>query len=528
MLVSNNSLLNILLPKDNTSLKDVLKQADSSTLEQMVKNKSVNINDILKNLFDDIRNGTKSNHTIENILKNSPIFKDLGSFSNSLSLILEDIDENTNLQKFKPILENMFKNIKDLDASSLKEQLNKSGVFLEAKIAQNINQSDISNTNTQKVLNEIENLIKDTKTPQSQQIKELIQKVIESKDSTQQTINLKNLSNSLYNLSSNLLNLTNQLTKSINEGSLLESKMINDPNNINNNLKNQINIDIKDLLNQIKIELSQNSQNKNTIDILNNLLKVSDLFSQNLNSVNKPLLTTDISNFTSNLSSNLNTLLLSLKENNLNLEFQNNILKSKNTIESIIKESLSNPNTIRNESNSISNDMKSVLLQMQEEISQKTDTKSQEILKQVERLLTQIEYHQLTSLSTNSNYIYLPFFWDMLEDGSIDIKETDDEKFYCQINLTLKDFGKVDLMMSMYDTNKIDLTISAQREHFKIAVRDNLQSLKKALNDINLIPVNIKLLDLKEDSEKTSINKKTEAFVNQYNNQISTIIDIRA
>jgi len=82
--------------------------------------------------------------------------------------------------------------------------------------------------------------------------------------------------------------------------------------------------------------------------------------------------------------------------------------------------------------------------------------------------------------------------------------------------------------MSMYDTNKIDLTIYAQREHFKIAVRDNLQNLKKALNDIDLIPVNIKLLDLKEDKEKTDIDKKTDAFVNPYSDQITTNIDIRA
>ena len=79
MIVSNNTLLNILLPNDNKVLKDVLKEADTKSLEQMIKNNSTSVNDVLKELFDNIKNGTKSNTTIENILKNSNIFKDLGN-----------------------------------------------------------------------------------------------------------------------------------------------------------------------------------------------------------------------------------------------------------------------------------------------------------------------------------------------------------------------------------------------------------------------------------------------------------------
>jgi len=41
----------------------------------MVKNSSTSINDVLTELFDDIKNGTKSNTTIENILKNPTILK---------------------------------------------------------------------------------------------------------------------------------------------------------------------------------------------------------------------------------------------------------------------------------------------------------------------------------------------------------------------------------------------------------------------------------------------------------------------
>ncbi|MGB1227420.1 MAG: flagellar hook-length control protein FliK, partial [Poseidonibacter sp.] len=241
--------------------------------------------------------------------------------------------------------------------------------------------------------------------------------------------------------------------------------------------------------------------------------------------------------FTSNFASNLNTLLMSMKNDLINLSTnqnnnnaQNSLLKVIDKIEVILKENLLNPNMqtmSKNEATTLSNDMKSILLQMSDDLASKTDVKSQEMFRQVDKMITQIEYHQLLSHSGNSNSVYVPFLWDMLEDGSINMKKTEEEKFYCQINLTLKDFGKVDLMMAMYDKNKIDISIYAQRDHFKNAVKENLQSLKKALNDVDLIPVNIKLLDLKEENEKTDLDKQTEAFVNPYNNQNSSSVDIR-
>ena len=136
---------------------------------------------------------------------------------------------------------------------------------------------------------------------------------------------------------------------------------------------------------------------------------------------------------------------------------------------------------------------------------------------------------QLTSLVSNSNFVYIPFFWEMLEDGTVEIKEKKEDKFFCQIKLTLKDFGKIDLMLSMYDENKLDMTIYAQREHFKVTLRDNLQKLKLALNEANIIPMNVKLLDMKEESENKE-QKPTNVYQNNYNNDFitSSRIDIKA
>ncbi|MAD42543.1 MAG: flagellar hook-length control protein FliK [Arcobacter sp.] len=663
MLVADNPLLNILIPKDNKALKTVLKEADTKTLQQMPQNKSSSASEVLKNLFDQVKSGGKSNSTIENMIKNSSLFKDLGSFSKSTTTLLNQIDSNSNLAKFKPLLENFLKDIKNLDANSLKEQLGKSGVFLESKIAQNTQKGTTLNAGLDKLLNQIQNIIKDVNSPQSKQISDLITKLVEPNSqtsNTNQVSNMKSLVSLLQNLSTsladkgtqNLSNLTNQLNSLVNKGSLIESKIQN--TQVQNSLvlesKNTLSIQTKDLLVQIKNEvLSNNPQNqtKNLLSQIDSLINSNDLFAKNdkliepkallnqlinsndiknaantnsnistlvlnlknianeitnleqkvLNSQtivndksslidnlkqnlgqlktelsnlpnidNKTLnqviskleniqtlftklenpvsnlqtnIANNISTFTNNFTSNLSTLLMSLKEDITNLSsnqnnsnIQNNLLKVIDKIENILRENIATvnlgQNPAKNETSQISNDMKSVLLQMQDDLASKTDAKSQEMFKQVDKMLTQIDYHQLLSHTGNSNNVYVPFLWDMLEDGSINMKKVDEEKFYCQINLTLKDFGKVDLMLAMYDKNKIDLTIHAQREHFKVAVKDNLKNLKKALNDVDLIPVNIKLLDLKEESEKTQVEKRTDAFVNPYNNQNTTSVDIRA
>lgn len=563
MLVSNGSLLNILLPNNNKVLNDVLKEADSKNLEQMVKSStsSTSASTILKELFTSLKDGTKSNSTIENMLKNSATFKELGNVSTNLSSLVDELSTDENLQKFKPVLENFLKDVKNIDANALKEQIKNSGIFLESKLSQT------PNSKLENVLTQLQNLVKDINTPQAKQVNELIDKLLQniktqtntntqvSQNSTatnEFTNNLKTLTSSLQNLNNslnptqtqNLSNLANQLKSLINEGTLVESKIENSTKltdkttNLTNNttLKDSINLQTKELLTQIKNDIIQNPnmiQNKNILPMIDNLLKMDNLFSKNdtiQNFLANSNSSANLSTFTSNFASNLSPLLTTLKEsleslNPNNTHLQNHLTKLVDKVEHIIQDLATTPNGKLD--TKVSEDMKTVLLQMQDELASKTDPKSLEVAKQVDRLLTQIDLHQLTSLVSNSNYVYLPFFWEMLEDGSIEMKQKDEEKFFCQINLTLKDFGKVDLMLGLYDKNKLDLTIYAQREHFKTAIRENMQQLKIALNSVELIPVNVKLLDMKEDNKESS--KPTQTYINNYNNKdLSSGIDIRA
>ena len=565
MLISNGSALNILLANNNRVLNDALKEADNKTLNNLLKQDSSNsssstntaASSILKEVLNSIKDGTKSNSSLENILKNSTAFKDLGNLSSNLSSLLESIKDDESLQKFKPLLENFLKNIKDVTADNLKEQIKNSGIFLENKLSSN------PNAKLENLLQNISNLLKTIDTPEAKNSSQIIDNILKNipKDgsfkSSEVLNNLKTLVSSLQNLSSSLNsnqtqtlnNLANELKNFIQNGVMIESKTENlvpktqtqtpqteDVNIENTQIKNLINNQVKELLTQIKQDLTQNQniiQNKNILPLIDKLISLPDLFSKSeaiLNSVQN----SNISNFSNNFATNLNPLLTALKEslqaiNPKNIEIQNQINSLIKKVENIIQEYTNNNLDNPKDNQKLDNDFKSILLKMQDEVAQKTDIKSQDSLKTINNLLTQIDMQQLTSLVSNSNFVYIPFFWEMLEDGTVEIKEKKEDKFFCQIKLTLKDFGKIDLMLSMYDENKLDMTIYAQREHFKVTLRDNLQKLKLALNEANIIPMHIKLLDMKEESENKE-QKPTNVYQNNYNNDFitSSRIDIKA
>lgn len=583
MLIGESTALNILLANNNKVLNDVLKEADSKLFETIVKQDpklQTTAKEVINELFANLKDGSKSTTTIENILKNSTIFKELGNVSSNLlnlKNVLQEFDTNNNLSKFKPLIENLSKNIKDLDLTNLKEQIKNSGIFLENKLA------NTQNVKIENALKDIQNLLKTIQTPITKQVNEQITKILQDIQNPKSVINqtLQNtqniqkepilnnpLANSLKTLTQNLqilgenlspkefenlTNLTKELKNAINQSSIVESKFENNTTtktaqtvqnqNISTQtpqeiaVKEQITNETKQLLIQIKDEVLKNPtlvQNKNILPIIDNLLKMENLFIKNdflqnmadFKQLNQALAQNNINTFSNNFASNLSPLLTTLKEslNNLSnpniLNIQNHLAKTINKVEHII----SNLETQIDEKVSPKDDMKTVLLQLKEELSAKTDAKSAEILKQVDKILTQIDFYQLNSLISNSNYVYVPFFWEMLEDGSINIKKAEDDKFYCQINLSLKDFGKVDLMLGLYDKNKMDLTIYAQRDHFKTAIRENIKDLKIALNSVDIIPVNIKLLDMKENIEDTP----TSSYINNtFNQNVNSGIDIK-
>lgn len=645
MLVSNNNLLKILLPSNNKVLNDALKQADVKTLSN-IKNGEVTVEDILKNLFNQAKVGAKTNSSIETLLKNSTVFKDLGSFSKNIESLLKNPTNNETIQKFKPLLENFLKNLTNLDEKSLKSSLDKSGIFLESKMLAAAEAKTSLPKNLENLLNQIKTILKDIELPQAKNISQLIDKILSQnkkgqeanlsenvkdlKTLTQQlntigkslqnkqtanleqlTSNLKNISNQIqltqskidngsvnqietliHNKTENLaktkdllLNLkgeilqnnnipnkqtlltqidnllqskefTTKTTSTLNNNILPQDKQFSETisnlknvlsslqnrqivsteriENILQNLssqiqtnpvKNEVQSQIKDLLLNLKNEilLDKNIPNKQAVlTQLDNLLQNKNLDSTSL----KPL----INNLSSNLDSLIKNLKTTIEQMNLGNTNQNSFEKINKTLvrlEQTIENFTQNLNRNekpQNSSTTLQNDMKTVLLKMQEELVNNPDAKVAENSKQIDKIITQIEYHQLLSLVSNSNNVYIPFIWDILEDGSISMREGKDEKFYCEINLNLKEFGETRLLLGLYDKNKLDLTVYASKEHFKKAIQENIYKLKRALNSVELIPVNIHILNF--ENEKKEEVKKTDIYT-QNSDNLGFGIDIK-
>ncbi|MGZ8546335.1 MAG: flagellar hook-length control protein FliK [Sulfuricurvum sp.] len=188
----------------------------------------------------------------------------------------------------------------------------------------------------------------------------------------------------------------------------------------------------------------------------------------------------NMGNFTENLKSLLSTLKAepSLAPKLSQLE---GYLQHITTVDAAnLKEKMSNSGVF---------DVKAQLLTLGEEIQESHPNAQSKI----DQLLTQIDYHQLLSHLNNSNSLYFPFAWDQMEKGSLSLKKGKKDKFYCEINLTLKEYGEMDLMMGLYSENQLDIQIQTQQENFKTLLQDNLENLRNLLMNAGLSPRQIRI-----------------------------------
>jgi hypothetical protein len=478
-----------------------------SNIDKILKTDTINLQD-LKTISSSLETLTKSN--------SNPNLNNLSNQLKNLIVNNETIEENFNLITSK---ENILTQTKDV-LFQLKHELQ--------------NNKTISNSQT--ILKQIDNLIlnnnlfsKNTELIEPKQLLNQLVNLDEIKTATTQNSNISNLVNNLKDLTDKITNLENKILSNTPVGEQ----------------KNILTQNIKEALTSLKNELLSN----NTIDskianqVIDKLLNIQNLFSkielpQDLRALQQTIQaqSPNLTNFQSLFSSNIDNLILNLKEaiinsstnpNNLNL--QQTILKNVEKLETLLNNfplDSNKLNTKESLQNNIQNDLKTVLLQMQDDLSSKTDPKSIDTLKHVDKMVTQIEYFQLLSISSNSNSVYIPFLWDMLEDGNISMKKLNEDRFYCEINLNLKEFGQTQLLLSMYDKNKLDLSIFASKESFKQAIRENFFKLRTALNQADLIPVNIKIIDLKKEKEIEAVVKKQNIY-NQDNLDLGFGVNIK-
>ncbi len=165
----------------------------------------------------------------------------------------------------------------------------------------------------------------------------------------------------------------------------------------------------------------------------------------------------------------------------------------------------------------LAHDVKGQLLTLGEEIKESHPNSQSKI----DQLLTQIDYHQLLSHLNNSNSLYFPFVWDQMEKGSLSLKKGKKDKFYCEINLTLKEYGEMDLMMGLYSENQLDIQIQTQQENFKMLLQNNLENLRNLLINAGLSPRRIRIY-----AKSETHNPKMSAYT-QEESEMHTLFEER-
>ncbi|MBL0708813.1 MAG: flagellar hook-length control protein FliK [Sulfurimonas sp.] len=497
--ISNNKHLDIILPSTNKALKEVLKSASPKELRVLTQNKD--LKSVLNSLLQESSKNSASDKALLNLVKNNPTLKNLGSVTSTVKGLLDALKstpQKTTLPVEK-VLKEFLVDIKQLNQSDLKKQIANSGVFLESKIKNIKNpQAELKETlnpllkkiqkssiypikvldkNIKEILNSevIKNATNISLTTPSEKqdlskVAKLVDKIIQTMQTnlkSEDTITTKNFSKALDKLQH-----------------LIEPKVLT-----KENFKLET---LKESITEITTQLSSSKtpQAKSLMDILAKVLKT--LPNSSLEQLTKEKIPQEIKNAILPLKD------LIEKSDTLFLKETKSLLNKLTTLNTSQK-----LQSTQNIKELVASDLKSVLLKTSEELSKSPTAKQSEVLKHIDKLSLQIDYHQLASHLSNSSSLYLPFSWDALEEGSLNIKKDKDEKFYCDIELKLKEYGDLSLRLVLYEKNQINIKIHSDNKEFQQIIKDNIPTLRSSFIDINITPREIRILN---SSKKTAIS----------------------
>ncbi|MEA3288600.1 MAG: flagellar hook-length control protein FliK [Campylobacterota bacterium] len=437
---------------------------------------------VLKELTDRFKNTTEKNNGIEaqvkravfDILNNTKsdstkslqqTISQLSSIEQKISKDIEGLNNSKDIiqifNKLKTDISTIEKNgIENININSLKnttETLSKDMLKADLKVEVKLAVQNILNNLTAiqeqpktqpqvQVLNNLQNKISN--------IVQVLEKTPVFTQEKHQSTNLANLNNELINIQESIKNIENKGIQNINIVQLDQSIK-----NITKTLPS----------NDIKVEVKTAVQN-----LLNNIMTIA----QNPKQQPMPLQLQNISNEISKI---------------------NNMLLNNSGASNLLQESMQN-------NFDITKDLKASLLVIQESLDANDNSSNKELKVTVEKLISQIEFFQGLSYSTAANYSFIPFSWENLEDGDIRFKNSKDETFSCQINLNLKNYGEIKILLDLDNKNYLNVNVGIENELFKVIFQQNLQKLRSGLNTINLNLQSLNIFDLKEVNEKNEIS----------------------
>lgn len=452
---------NIILPNINKALGEAIKNATPEQLETLKQGKD--IKSLLTSVFHDKITASKSDQTLLDLLKNSTAFKTRGSFNEELKSLLKELKSSPDMAPKTVTLEHFLKNITTIDSQNLKSQITNSGIFMESKFAVALQKiPDLTQT-----LEQLRNLLGKNPLNESKALQTQISAILESPILLRASQNFE----SALQLTDTLKKMTDSLQSLLSKSDPLYSKEVA---SLAQKLE-QLSIvqEIKSTLSQLYGSLlSSNTPDANALlDSIEKLLK---------NSGNS--LSEELKEFTQHLRTAIN---------------EGDISKDVSDLITKLGE-FANPKELVSETylhESMANDVKSNLLTLSRELSSSNDPNAPKLLEQIDKLLTQIDYHQLVSYLGSSNSIYFPFSWDQLESGSMAFKKTSGKKFYCEINLKLKEYGELNLMMALYDETQLEIQAHTEKPELKNLIHEHIGELRALLIDAGLTPRTLRVYE---------------------------------
>lgn len=530
--ISTSKQLGIILPNTNKALAQVLSTATHEELETITKGKDLKsvMGTILK------QNTSATDKDLLQLVKNNPTLKSLGEVSSTIKDLLASIKSDEKPLPMEKTLQKFLTDIKDIKNSEFKQKMQNSGVFLESRLKNATNpQLELKNSLISLVKTLESSNVPHNRIILSESRTLLNNKLLKSASQADIVQKSNNNPKQLQELSLNLQALISKI-----KTALKGSDTIHNP---------QLTKSIEKLEHQFEIKAQVNEQlkssvSKNSLQELQKQLHVKDLVELKtlspenfkLSSIKESLdqvfahVSKSFTRESKDILSSLEKIFLSLKnveqtsttpENAikklLELNTPQDILKLTSRIKDVILkadpifskdantilnklQSLNSPQQLNPQNNVkeiISSDLKAILLQATQEVATSTHPNQSEILKQMDKLSLQIDYYQLVSHLSNGTSMYLPFSWDMMQEGNITMKKDDDEKFYCDIDLKLKEYGDLNLKLTLFDKNQLNLHIYSSSDKFKKLLREHIPKLRSSLIDAQITPREIRIFEPK-------------------------------
>ncbi len=503
--ISADKKFSIILPNTNKALAEVLKNASPKELELITTGKD--LKSIMNSLLKESSQNSGADKMLLELVKNNPTLKELGSVNENIKNLLSNLKSDKNLEPTLKLIQKFLPDIKELKNTNIKSTIENSGVFLESKL-KNVQNPQIKLKN---LLNELSTLLTKSKLPTAKvlatQVKELLSSESLKELSNNKVTHIKENHKVLESIAKRVQNIVDKFTTELKranpittkefEAKLTKLEHILQPKNLEK--ENFTLLMLQDSLKQVTqtLQTSFTKESKGFLDALNKIF-------QSLKSIKQSQLPPKAVLEQIVVDKKIPTEIKNIIEN-IKSSIQNSDSLFSKPVKAIVNELtlLKSPHKLSNEQSIkelLSNDLKAVLHKTSDEMSKSTIPSHVEAAKQMDKLSLQIDYYQLVSHLSNSSSLYIPFNWEDMQEGNITIKKAQNDKFYCDIDLKLKEYGELKLRLIIYEKNQLNIHINSDNDEFKTIIKENIPSLRKALIDIQITPREIRFFNTKNST----------------------------